>query len=169
MCLWTLILFCLQCICLFVFLLLFFFWYFSWKIDVKNPDQRPATALLRRLFKTCSYIWTYKISQWFFVWNFLSTAKALDFVLCSWIYQLVRFVQAKALHPVISLFTVAIFLIFYGRKSQVYFVVGKKRSHWFATFIIFLPVSTFRSILAIRTARIIIRRWKPPPYFQDIY
>ena len=60
-------------------------------------------------------------------------------------------VQAKTLLQVIALFTVVILFILCARTSRLYFAVGKKRRHWFAT------------------ARIIISGWKLAQHFQDIY
>ena len=65
--------------------------------------------------------------------------------------------------------TVVILFILCARKSRLYFAVGKKKRHWFAIFMIFSPASTLQSVLAVRTARIIIRGWKQAWHFQDIY
>ena len=67
-------------------------------------------------------------------------------------------VQAKTLPLVIVLFKVVIPFILCTRKFRLYFAVGKKRRNWFAIFINFSPVFTPRSILEVRTARIIIKR-----------
>ena len=79
-------------------------------------------------------------------------------------------VQAKALSLVIALFTVVILLVLCARKSRLYFAVGQKKEDTDLRFFLFFSqVSTLRSILAAKTARIIIRGWKPAQYFQDIY
>ena len=77
--------------------------------------------------------------------------------------------ETKTLPLVIALFTVVILFILCACKSQLYVAVGKKTRHWFAIFIFFSPVSILPSILAVRTARIIIRRWKQAQHFRKIY
>ena len=67
-------------------------------------------------------------------------------------------VQAKTLPLVIVLFKVVILFILCTRKSRLYFAIGKNWRNWFAIFINFSPVFTPRSILEVRTARIIIKR-----------
>ena len=75
------------------------------------------------------------------------------------------FVQVKTFPLVIVLFIVEILFILYARKFRLCFAIGKKLE---ALIYYFLPVSTLRSALAIRTARIIIKRWKLAQHFQEI-
>ena len=77
--------------------------------------------------------------------------------------------KAEALPLVITLYTVIILFILCSCKSQLCFVVGKKGRHCFAIFIIFSPVSILRSVLAVRSARIILRGWNSSLHFTDIY
>ena len=79
------------------------------------------------------------------------------------------FVQAKTLPLVIAFFTVVIVFILRAPKSRLYFAVGKKKKTLIFSFFIFLPVSISRNTLAVRTARIIIKGWKPAHYFHDNY
>ena len=64
------------------------------------------------------------------------------------------------------LFIIEILFILYAGKFRLCFANGKKME---TLIYYFLPVSTLRSALAIRTARIIIRRWKLAQHIQDIY
>ena len=78
--------------------------------------------------------------------------------------------QTKTLPLVTALFTVAILFILCALKSRLYFAVGEKKEDTdLRFFLIFSQVSTLRSILAAKTAGIIIKGWKPAHHFQNIY
>ena len=102
-------------------------------------------------------------------WCFLSGATAQDLFLCRCMYLFFGFVEAETLPLVFAFFTDVILFILCARKSRLCFTVGKKRKHQFAVFIIFSPVATLRSILAVQTVRIIIRGWRSVQHFQDNY
>ena len=61
------------------------------------------------------------------------------------------------------------FSLLYVHVSRGYVLPLVKKEDTLFFFIIFSQVATLRSILALSTARIIVRGWRPAQHFQDIY
>ena len=57
-----------------------------------------------------------------------------------------------------------------AHKSRLYFAVGKKKKTLiFYFYYFFAGHHPPKYISSVRTAKLIIRRWKPAKYFQDVY
>ena len=122
--------FCLQRNACFIVMLLSFFALLSWS----------TAALLKCLFKICSYVLTSKTIL--LPCYFLSASTVLDLFLCCWIYLFFGFVQAKTLSQVIALLTVVVILfILRGFKFRLCFAVGKKKENTDLQFLFFFRQS----------------------------